>query len=84
MVNNHGYIIHKLRHKKGRRHDYDIYTKDHAVTLKEVVTIFEIEYLGLEKDFPEQLSSHYYIKGNEIWKYLQKKKSTTKVIPKRG
>ena len=24
VVNNHGYIIHKLGHKKGRRHDYDI------------------------------------------------------------
>ena len=25
VVNNHGYIIHKLGHKKGKRHDYDIY-----------------------------------------------------------
>lgn len=57
MVNNHGYIIHKLRHKKGRRHDYDIYTKDHAVTLKEVVNIFDLGYLGIESDFPEQLSA---------------------------
>jgi hypothetical protein len=25
VVNNHGVIIHKTHHKKGRRHDYDIY-----------------------------------------------------------
>ena len=24
MVNNRGYILHKVAHKKGRRHDYDI------------------------------------------------------------
>ncbi len=24
-VNNRGHILHKIRHKKGRKHDYDIY-----------------------------------------------------------
>jgi Helix-turn-helix of DDE superfamily endonuclease/DDE superfamily endonuclease len=28
MVNNHGFIIHKLGYKKGRRHDYEIYKKN--------------------------------------------------------
>ncbi len=27
MVNNRGYILHKIRHKKGRKHDYYIYKK---------------------------------------------------------
>ena len=27
MVNNQGYIIHKANHKKGRRHDYNVYKK---------------------------------------------------------
>ncbi len=81
MVNNHGYIIHKLRHKKGRRHDYDIYTKDHAVTLKEVVNIFDLGYLGIESDFPDPLSSHYHRKGKETnTSCPKKKKSTTKVL----
>src|SRR6185437_7877625 len=40
MVNNHGLIIHKLRYKKGRRHDYDIYKKDHPVVPKQVVNVF--------------------------------------------
>lgn len=57
IVNNQGIIIHKLRYKKGRRHDYDIYKEEHPVTPKEVVNVFDLGYLGIEKDFPEQLSS---------------------------
>ena len=57
MVNNHGIIIHKTANKKGRRHDYDIYKKNHPITPKEVVNVFDLGYLGIEKDFPEQLSS---------------------------
>jgi hypothetical protein len=33
MVNNRGHILHKANHhKKGQRHDYDFYKKDHPVT----------------------------------------------------
>jgi hypothetical protein len=57
MVNNRGYIIQKTGYKKGRRHDYDIYKKNHPLVPKQVVNIFDLGYLGVEKDFPEQLSS---------------------------
>lgn len=57
MVNNRGFIIHKTNHKRGCRHDYDIYKNNHPVTPKEVVNVFDLGYLGIEKDFPEQLSS---------------------------
>jgi hypothetical protein len=57
MVNNRGYIIQKIGYKKGRRHDYDIYKKNHPLVSKQVVNIFDLGYLGVEKDFPEQLSS---------------------------
>jgi len=57
MVNNRGFIIHKTNHKRGCRHDYDIYKNNHPVTPKEVVNVFDLGYLGVEKDFPEQLSS---------------------------
>src|SRR3954452_24184176 len=57
MVNNHGIIIHKLGYKKGRRHDYDIYKKNHPITPKQVVNVFDLGYLGVEKDLPEQLLS---------------------------
>ena len=57
MVNNQGLIIHKTNHKKGKRHDYDIYKKNHPVTPKQVVSVFDLGYLGVGKDYPEQLSS---------------------------
>ncbi len=33
-VNNRGYILHKVGYKKGKRHDYDIYKKNHPITPK--------------------------------------------------
>ncbi len=62
MVNNCGYILHKTDHKKGRRHDYNIYKKDHPVTPKQVVNVLDLGYVGVEKDFPEQISSLPYRK----------------------
>ena len=57
MVNNHGYIIHKTNHKRGYRHDYNIYKNNHPITPKQVVNVFDLGYLGIEKDFPGQLSA---------------------------
>ncbi len=57
MVNNRGHILHKIRHKKGQKHDYYIYKKNHPVTPKQVVNVVDLGYLGIEKDFPEQKSS---------------------------
>ena len=57
LVNNRGFIIHKTRYKKGRRHDYDSYKENHPVTPKEVLNVFDLGYLGVEMDFPEQLSA---------------------------
>jgi hypothetical protein len=76
MVNNRGYILHKANHhKKGQRHDYDFYKKNHPVTpSKQVVNVFDLGYLGVEKDFPEQLSSHYHIEGKETNTSCFKKK----------
>ena len=78
-----GYILHKLGHKKGRRHDYDIYKKNHPITPKQVVNVFDLGYLGVEKDFPEQLSALPYKKKRNHKSCHKKKKSTTKFIPKR-
>jgi hypothetical protein len=56
MVNNRGYILHKAAHEKGRRHDYAVYKKDRPVTPPQVVNVIDLGYLGVETDFPEQLS----------------------------
>jgi len=57
MVNNQGFIINKANHKKGKRHDYDLYKKNHPITPKEVVNVFDLGYLGVEKEYPNQLYS---------------------------
>ena len=57
MVNHNGLIFHKTGYKKGRRHDYAIYKKNHPATPKQVVNVFDLGYLGVKKDFPKQLSS---------------------------
>ena len=57
MVNNHGFIIHKLGYKKGSRHEYGIYKKNHPLIPKQVVNVFDLGYLGVEKDYPQQISS---------------------------
>jgi hypothetical protein len=82
MVNNLGYILHKVSHKKGKRHDYDIYKENHSVIPKQVVTVVDLGYLGMEKDFPEQLSAlPFKKKVNHC--LSQDEKITTKFIQKR-
>ncbi len=61
-VNNRGYILHKIRYKKGRKHDYDIYKNNHPDIPKQVIIVVDLGYLGIEKDFPEQLSALPYKK----------------------
>ncbi len=62
VVNNRGYIFHKADHKKGHRHDYDIYKENHPAIPKDVLNVYDLGYLGVEKDFPEQLSALPYKK----------------------
>jgi hypothetical protein len=78
MVNNRGYILHKVDYKKGRRHDYDIYKRNHIITPKEVVTVVDLGYLGIEKDFPDQLSVLPYRKKRNQ-DLLQEEKEYNKI-----
>jgi hypothetical protein len=59
MVNKDEIIFYKTKHKqKGKKHDFRIYKKNHPVTPKEVENIFDLGFLGVEKDYPaEQISS---------------------------
>jgi hypothetical protein len=59
MVNKDEIIFYKTKHKqKGKKHDYRIYKKNHPVTPKEIENIFDLGFLGVEKDYPaEQISS---------------------------
>ncbi len=65
MINNRGFILHRTDHKKEYRHDYDTYKKNHLVAPKKVVNVYDLGYLSIEKNFPEQiLSLPYKKKGN--------------------
>ncbi len=57
MVNQQGKILYKTRCKAGRNHDYRIYKSNRPMTPKDVENVFDLGFLGVEKDFPEQKSS---------------------------
>ena len=57
-ANQKGLITYKSKHKqRGRRHDYGIYKKNHPDLPKNVTSMFDLGFWGVEKDYPEQLSS---------------------------
>ena len=84
MVTNQGLIIHKSSHKKGKRHDYDIYKKSQPVTPKQVVSVFDLGYLGVGKDIPDQKSSLPNKKREAKKTCLKRKKSITRFTPEKG
>ena len=58
VVNNHGIIIHKTRLQERKKDMTMTFIKRIILLLpKQVVNVFDLGYLGVEKDFPGQLSS---------------------------
>ena len=55
-VNNRGIRNEKANDKKGNIQDKDNYKKNHPVTPKDVVKVFDRGYLRSEKDILEQIS----------------------------
>ena len=54
MVNAEGKILHKSnQHKKGRKHDYSVYKDEHPITPPQVKNYFDLDYHGIENDFPD-------------------------------
>jgi hypothetical protein len=57
-ANQKGLLVYKTKHKqKGRKHDYKVYKKNHPKLPKDVMSMFDLGFLGVEKDYPEQKSS---------------------------
>ncbi len=84
MVNNRGYLLYKTGYKKGRRHDYDVYKKNHPVTSKEVVTVVDLGYISIEKDYPEELSTlPYKKKRNQLEIAREEEKEYNKIHSKK-
>ncbi len=82
-VNNHGFILHKIGHKKGRKHDYDVYKKNHPVTPKQVVNVIDLGYVGVETDFPEQLLSALPCKRKRKCELSQEEKEYNRIHSKK-
>ena len=80
-INLNGTIIHKPPHSPGRRNDYAILKIKHPVLSEELMVFYDLGYLGVEKDFPEQISIVPYKrkKGKQLtvsqkeWNKLQSK-----------
>ena len=57
-TNQKGLIIYKTKHRQtGRRHDYKIYKDNHPKLPNEVTSMYDLGFLGVENDYPEQKSS---------------------------
>src|SRR6476646_4846283 len=51
MINSEGLKIHKTKHKKGRKHDYDIYKNNHSITTIQVENVFDRGYMRVQNDY---------------------------------
>ena len=77
-------IIYKTKHRQtGRKHDYNVYKKNHPELPKDVVNMFDLGFLGVEEDFPQQLSSLPFKKEKDCELTVQQK-DTTAIILQRG
>ncbi len=55
-VNLNGEIIHKSTHSPGSHHDYKIYKSKYPVLSDQLLNFYDLGYLGVQKDFPKQIS----------------------------
>ena len=81
-INLDGIIIHKPPHSPGRRNDYGILKVKLPVLSEELLVFYDLGYLGVEKDFPKQISILPYKKkkGKELLDYQKEwNKSQSKI-----
>ena len=52
IVNSDGTILHKTGHKRGRKHDYEIFKNKHPITPLQVANLLDLGYMGVQNDFP--------------------------------
>ncbi len=56
-MNQKDLIIYKTKRRQtGRKHDYNAYTSNHPDIPKDVVSMFDLGFLGVEDEYPEQRS----------------------------
>lgn len=73
-ANQNGLIIYKTKHRQtGRKHDYNVYKKNHPELPKDVVNMFDLGFLGVKDDYPEQKSSLPFKKEKDCELPVQQK-----------
>ncbi len=65
-INLDGVIIHKSTHCPGSHHDYKIYKSKHPILPEDLLIFYDLGYLGVEKDFPKQISILPYKKKQGV------------------
>jgi hypothetical protein len=64
ISNQKGLIVYKTGHNQmGKRHDYRIYKKNHPDLPEDVMSMYDLGFLGVEKDYQKQKSSLPIKKG---------------------
>ena len=64
-INLDGVIVHKSAHSPGSHHDYKIYKAKHPVLSEDLLQFYDLGYLGIQKDFPDQISIIPYKKKKD-------------------
>ena len=75
MVNSDGTILHKTGHKRGRKHDYEIFKNNHPTTPLQVANLLDLGYMGVKNDFPTVKSVPCQLerKGRKVNSQMKKK-----------
>jgi len=91
-VNSKGLIVHRTNHARGRRHDYDIFKRNHPTLPEGVRPGVDLGYDGIQNDFPEMKPmipfkrrgrGHRGVKGKDLTsaqKRFNKRLSKARVI----
>ena len=81
MVNSDGTILHKTGHKRGRKHDYEIFKNNHPTTPLQVANLLDLGYMGVKNDFPTVKSVLPIRKKRKKGELSDEEKITTENIP---
>ena len=65
-------IIYKSTHSSSSHHDYKIYKSKHPTLSQELLQFYDLGYLGIQKDFLNQISILPYKKRREKSYYTSK------------
>lgn len=79
LVNKKGLILHKTRHKRGRRHDYDICKEKPPYVPHGIKVEMDLGFQGIQEDFPE-IDSNLPAKKRKGRKLTKKQKKYNKEL----